>query len=115
MNYIVSELFPLAPPVLEGEISRVSLLTIAVRGWGFVILTHPYSFQELIMENYDVYTSTTNREYKEQAEKAMKKYYDTFDEIETVRVSPRLQYVKKRLKQKRTSGGGGGGDRDGDR
>jgi hypothetical protein len=101
--------------VLEGEISRVSLLTIAVRGWGFVILTHPYSFQELIMENYDVYTSTTNREYKEQAEKAMKKYYDTFDEIETVRVSPRLQYVKKRLKQKRTSGGGGGGDRDGDR
>lgn len=84
-------------------------------GWGFVILTHPYSFQELIMENYEVYTSTTNREYKEQAEKAMKKYYDTFDEIETVRVSPRLQYVKKRLKQKRTSGGGGGGDRDGDR
>lgn len=101
--------------MLEGEISRVSLLTIAVRGWGFVILTHPYSFQELIMENYEVYTSTTNREYKEQAEKAMKKYYDTFDEIETVRVSPRLQYVKKRLKQKRTSGGGGGGDRDGDR
>lgn len=75
------------------------------------------------MENYDIYTSTTNREYKEQAEKAMKMYYDTFDEIETVRVSPRLQYVKKRLKQnvkkrlkqKRTSGGGGGGDRDGDR
>lgn len=71
------------------------------KGWGFVILTHPYSFQELIMENYDVYTSTTNREYKEQAEKTMKKYYDTFDEIETVRVSPRLQYVKKRLKQKK--------------
>lgn len=85
------------------------------KGWGFVILTHPYSFQELIMENHDVYTSTTNREYKEQAEKAMKKYYDTFDEIETVRVSPRLQYVKKRLKQKRTSGGGGGSNRDGDR
>lgn len=60
------------------------------------------------MENYDIYTSTTNREYKEQAEKAMKMYYDTFDEIETVRVSPRLQYVKKRLKQKRTSGGGDG-------
>lgn len=53
-------------------------------------MTHPYSFQELIMENYDVYTSTTNREYKEQAEKAMKMYYDTFEEIETVRVSPRL-------------------------
>lgn len=47
------------------------------------------------MENYDIYTSTTNREYKEQAEKAMKMYYDTFEEIETVRVSPRLQYVKK--------------------
>lgn len=99
------------PPVLEGEISRVSLLTIAVRGWGFVILTHPYSFQELIMENYDVYTSTTNREYKEQAEKAMKMYYDTFEEIETVRVSPRLQYVKKRLKQKKSSRGSrGNGD-----
>lgn len=42
------------------------------------------------MENYDIYTSTTNREYKEQAEKAMKTYYDTFEEIETVRVSPRL-------------------------
>lgn len=74
----------------------------------------PHSFQEFIMENYDVYTSTTNREYKEQAEKAMKMYYDTFDEIETVRVSPRLQYVKKRLKQKRTSRGGGGSDRDRD-
>jgi hypothetical protein len=80
-------------------------------GWGFVILTHPYSFQELIMENYDVYTSTTNREYKEQAEKAMKTYYDTFEEIETVRVSPRLQYVKKRLKQKKSSNGSrGNGD-----
>lgn len=75
----------------------------------------PRTFQEFIMENYDIYTSTTNREYKEQAEKAMKMYYDTFDEIETVRVSPRLQYVKKRLKQKRTSGGGNGRDRDGDR
>ena len=77
-------------------------------GWGFVILTHPYSFQELIMENYDVYTSTTNREYKEQAEKAMKMYYDTFEEIETVRVSPRLQYVKKRLKREKSSNGSGG-------
>lgn len=74
-------------------------------------MTHPYSFQELIMENYDVYTSTTNREYKEQAEKAMKMYYDTFEEIETVRVSPRLQYVKKRLKQKKSSNGSrGNGD-----
>ena len=74
-------------------------------------MTHPYSFQELIMENYDVYTSTTNREYKEQAEKAMKVYYDTFEEIETVRVSPRLQYVKKRLKQKKSSRGSrGNGD-----
>lgn len=81
------------------------------KGWGFVILTHPYSFQELIMENYDVYTSTTNKEYKEQAEKAMKTYYDTFEEIETVRVSPRLQYVKKRLKQKKSSNGSrGNGD-----
>lgn len=53
------------------------------------------------MENYDIYNSTTNREYKEQAEKAMKTYYDTFEGIETVRVSPRLQYVKKRLKQKK--------------
>lgn len=67
------------------------------------------------MENYDIYTSTTNRKYKEQAERAMKMYYDTFDEIETVRVSPRLQYVKKRLKQKRTSCGWNGRDRDGDR
>lgn len=67
------------------------------------------------MENYDIYTSTTNREHKEQAERAMKMYYDTFDEIETVRVSPRLQYVKKRLKQKRTSCGWNGRDRDGDR
>lgn len=75
---------------IGGGISRFSLLTIVVRGWGFVILTHPYSFQELIMENYDVYTSTTNREYKEQAERAMKMYYNTFEEIETVRVSPRL-------------------------
>lgn len=74
-------------------------------------MTHPYSFQELIMENYDVYTSTTNKEYKEQAEKAMKMYYDTFEEIETVRVSPRLQYVKKRLKQKKSSNGSrGNGD-----
>ena len=80
-------------------------------GWGLVILTHPYSFQELIMENYDVYTSTTNREYKEQAEKAMKMYYDTFEEIETVRVSPRLQYVKKRLKREKSSNGSrGNGD-----
>lgn len=83
-------------------------------GWGFGYFPHLFYFK-VIMENYDVYTSTTNREYKEQAEKAMKMYYDTFDEIETVRVSPRLQYVKKRLKQKRTSGtcranrdGGGG-------
>lgn len=63
------------------------------------------------MENYDIYTSTTNREYKKQAEKAMKTYYDTFEEIETVRVSPRLQYVKKRLKQKKSSNGSrGNGD-----
>lgn len=67
-----------------------------------------------LMENYDIYTSTTNREYKEQAEKAMKTYYDTFEEIETVRVSPRLQYVKKRLKQKKSpnvSRGNGDGKR----
>lgn len=57
-------------------------------------MTHPYSFQELIMENYDVYTSTTNKEYKEQAEKAMKMYYDTFEEIETVRVSPTAPVCK---------------------
>lgn len=74
-------------------------------GWGFGYFPHLFYFK-VIMENYDVYTSTTNREYKEQADKAMKMYYDTFDEIETVRVSPRLQYVKKRLKQKRTSGNG---------
>lgn len=81
------------------------------KGWRFVILTHPYSFQELIMENYDVYTSTTNKEYKGQAEKAMKMYYDTFEEIETVRVSPRLQYVKKRLKRGKSSNGSrGNGD-----
>ena len=74
-------------------------------------MTHPYSFQELIMENYDVYTSTTNREYKKQAEKAMKMYYDTFEEIETVRVSPRLQYVKKWLKREKSSNGSrGNGD-----
>ena len=64
-----------------------------------------------LMENYDVYTSTTNKEYKEQAEKAMKMYYDTFEEIETVRVSPRLQYVKKRLKRGKSSNGSrGNGD-----
>ena len=102
------------PPVLEGgEILGFSLLTIVVRGWGKHRTPHPLFLTP--MENYDIYTSTTNREYKEQAEKAMKMYYDTFDEIETVRVSPRLQYVKKRLKQKRTSGGGGGSDRDGNR
>lgn len=59
------------------------------------------------MENYNIYTSTTNRGYKEQAEKAMKMYYDTFEEIETVRVSPRLQYVKKRLKREKSSNGDG--------
>ena len=48
------------------------------------------------MENYDIYTSTTNREYKEQAEKAMKMYYDTFDEIETVRVSPTASICKEK-------------------
>lgn len=64
------------------------------KGCGFVILTHPYSFQELIMENYDVYTSTTNKEYKEQAEKAMKMYYDTFEEIETVRGIPTAPVCK---------------------
>jgi hypothetical protein len=95
--------------VLEGEISRVSLLTIAVRGWGKHRTPHPLFFT--LMENYDIYTSTTNREYKEQAEKAMKMYYDTFEEIETVRVSPRLQYVKKRLKREKSSNGSrGNGD-----
>lgn len=102
-------MFPLAPPVLEGEISRFSLLTIVVRGWGKHRTPHPLFFT--LMENYDIYTSTTNREYKEQAEKAMKMYYDTFEEIETVRVSPRLQYVKKRLKREKSSNGSrGNGD-----
>ena len=95
--------------MLEGEISRVSLLTIAVRGWGKHRTPHPLFFT--LMENYDIYTSTTNREHKEQAEKAMKMYYDTFEEIETVRVSPRLQYVKKRLKREKSSNGSrGNGD-----
>ena len=94
---------------MEGEISRVSLLTIAVRGWGKHRTPHPLFFT--LIENYDIYTSTTNREYKEQAEKAMKMYYDTFEEIETVRVSPRLQYVKKRLKREKSSNGSrGNGD-----
>lgn len=97
------------PPVLEGEISRFSLLTIVVRGWGKHRTPHPLFLTP--MENYDIYTSTTNREYKEQAEKAMKMYYDTFEEIETVRVSPRLQYVKKRLKREKSSNGSrGNGD-----
>lgn len=97
------------PPVLEGEISRFSLLTIVVRGWGKHRTPHPLFFT--LMENYDIYTSTTNRGYKEQAEKAMKMYYDTFEEIETVRVSPRLQYVKKRLKREKSSNGSrGNGD-----
>ena len=97
------------PPVLEGEISRFSLLTIVVRGWGKHRTPHPLFFT--LMENYDIYTSTTNREYKEQAERAMKMYYDTFEEIETVRVSPRLQYVKKRLKREKSSNGSrGNGD-----
>lgn len=95
--------------MLEGEISRFSLLTIVVRGWGKHRTPHPLFFT--LMENYDIYTSTTNREYKEQAEKAMKMYYDTFEEIETVRVSPRLQYVKKRLKREKSSNGSrGNGD-----
>ena len=94
---------------IGGGISRFSLLTIVVRGWGKHRTPHPLFFT--LMENYDIYTSTTNREYKEQAEKAMKMYYDTFEEIETVRVSPRLQYVKKRLKQKKSSNGSrGNGD-----
>ena len=94
---------------IGGGISRFSLLTIVVRGWGKHRTPHPLFLTP--MENYDIYTSTTNREYKEQAEKAMKMYYDTFDEIETVRVSPRLQYVKKRLKQKKSSNGSrGNGD-----
>lgn len=94
---------------IGGGISRFSLLTIVVRGWGKHRTPHPLFFT--LMENYDVYTSTTNKEYKEQAEKAMKTYYDTFEEIETVRVSPRLQYVKKRLKQKKSSNGSrGNGD-----
>lgn len=85
------------------------LLTIVVRGWGKHRTPHPLFFT--LMENYDIYTSTTNREYKEQAEKAMKMYYDTFEEIETVRVSPRLQYVKKRLKREKSSNGSrGNGD-----
>lgn len=85
------------------------LLTIVVRGWGKHRTPHPLFLTP--MENYDIYTSTTNREYKEQAEKAMKMYYDTFEEIETVRVSPRLQYVKKRLKRGKSSNGSrGNGD-----
>ena len=97
------------PPVLEGEILGFLLLTIVVRGWGKHRTPHPLFFT--LMENYDIYTSTTNREYKEQAEKAMKTYYDTFEEIETVRVSPRLQYVKKRLKREKSSNGSrGNGD-----
>lgn len=79
-------------------------------GWGFGYFPHLFYFK-VIMGNYDVHTSTTNREYKEQAEKAMKMYYDTFEEIETVRVSPRLQYVKKRLKREKSSNGSrGNGD-----
>lgn len=94
---------------IGGGISRFSLLTIVVRGWGKHRTPHPLFFT--LMENYDIYTSTTNREYKEQAEKAMKMYYDTFEEIETVRVSPRLQYVKKRLKREKSSNGSrGNGD-----
>lgn len=86
-------------------------LIIVVHGVGVCYFDPPRIFQEFIMENYDIYTSTTNREYKEQAEKAMKMYYGTFDEIETVRVSPRLQYVKKRLKREKSSNGSrGNGD-----
>ena len=99
---------------IGGGNSRVFIVNNSCfTGWGKHRTPHPLFLTP--MENYDIYTSTTNREYKEQAERAMKMYYDTFDEIETVRVSPRLQYVKKRLKQKRTSGGGGGSDRDGNR
>lgn len=94
---------------IGGGISRFSLLTIVVRGWGKHRTPHPLFFT--LMENYDIYTSTTNREYKEQAEKAMKMYYDTFEEIEAGRVSPRLQYVKKRLKREKSSNGSrGNGD-----
>lgn len=55
----------------------------------------------LIMEDFNVYTNNTSKDLREEAIKAMNRYYDTFDEIETVRVNPRLQVVKKRLKLKR--------------
>lgn len=55
----------------------------------------------MIMEDFNVYTNNTSKDLREEAIKAMNRYYDTFDEIETVRVNPRLQVVKKRLKLKR--------------
>lgn len=55
---------------------------------------HHTLFFFTLMENYDIYNSTTNREYKEQAEKAMKTYYDTFEEIETVRGIPTAPVCK---------------------
>lgn len=53
------------------------------------------------MEDFNVYTNNTSKDLREEAIKAMNRYYDTFDEIETVKVNPRLQVVKKRLKLKR--------------
>lgn len=55
----------------------------------------------MIMEDFNVYTNNTSKDLREEAIKAMNRYYDTFDEIETVKVNPRLQVVKKRLKLKR--------------
>lgn len=96
----------------RGKFQGFHAVNNSFQGSGYLLFwPTPYSFQEFIMENYDIYTSTTNREYKEQAERAMKMYYDTFEEIETVRVSPRLQYVKKRLKREKSSNGSrGNGD-----
>lgn len=47
------------------------------------------------MENYEVYDKTTNKELTEQAKNAAKMYYNTFEELEIVRVSPTRQIVRK--------------------
>lgn len=50
------------------------------------------------MEDFNVYDNTTNKDLREQAIKASEIYYELFEEIETVRVSPTRQIVIKKLK-----------------
>lgn len=99
------------PPVLEGEISRFSLLTIVVQGVEICYFDPPLLFSRInhgelrrLHQHHQQGIQGTGRESHEDVLR-------TFEEIETVRVSPRLQYVKKRLKRGKSSNGSrGNGD-----